>query len=44
MKILVGHLNAKLGKEDIFKPTIGSESLPHDSNYNYVRIVNIATL
>jgi hypothetical protein len=26
MKILLGDFNAKVGKEDIFKPTIGSES------------------
>jgi hypothetical protein len=43
MKILVGDRNANLGKEDIFKPTIGNESLGHDSNDNGVRIVNIAT-
>jgi hypothetical protein len=42
MKFMVD-LNAKLGKEDIFKPTIGSENLHHDSNDNGVRIVNIAT-
>jgi hypothetical protein len=27
MKILLGDFNAKVGKEDIFKPTIGNESL-----------------
>jgi hypothetical protein len=27
MKILLGDLNAKVGREDIFKPTIGNESL-----------------
>jgi hypothetical protein len=25
MKILLGDLNAKLGREDIFKPTIGKK-------------------
>jgi len=43
MKILVRDLNAKLGKEDIFKLTIGNESLRQDNNGNGVRIVNIAT-
>jgi exonuclease III len=27
MKILLGDFNAKLGREDIFKPTIGNESM-----------------
>jgi hypothetical protein len=27
MKILLGNVNAKVGREDIFKPTIGNESL-----------------
>jgi hypothetical protein len=27
MKILLGDFNAKVGREDIFKPTIGNESL-----------------
>jgi hypothetical protein len=42
-KILLGHFNAKLGREDIFKPTIENESLHQDSNDNGVRIVNFAT-
>jgi hypothetical protein len=29
----------KWGRENIFKPTIGNESLHQDSNYNFVRIV-----
>ena len=40
---LLGQLNAKLGKEDIFKPTIENESLHQDSNDNGVRTVNSAT-
>jgi len=44
MKILLGDVNAKLGREDIFKPTIGNERLQTDSNDNDVRIVNFATL
>jgi hypothetical protein len=42
-KILLGDFNANLGKEDIFKPTIGNESLHEGSNDNGVRIVNFAT-
>ena len=40
MKILLGKFNAKVGRENIFKPTIGNESLHQDSNDNGVRVVN----
>jgi hypothetical protein len=43
MKILLGGFNAKVGREDIFKPTIGNESLHAASNNNGVRVVNYAT-
>jgi len=43
MKILLGEFNAKVGRQNIFKPTIGNESLNQDNNDNGVRIVNIAT-
>ena len=43
IKILLGDFNAKVGRENIFKPTIGNESLHQDSNDNGVRIVNLAT-
>jgi len=43
IKMLQGDFNAKVGRENIFKPTIGQESLPQDSNYNGVRLVNFAT-
>ena len=43
MKILLGDLNAKVGRENIFKPTIGQESLHQDINDNGVRLVNFAT-
>ena len=33
----------KWGEENIFKPTVGNESLHQDSNDNGVRIVNFAT-
>ena len=42
-KILLGDFNAKVGRENIFKPTIGNKSLHQDSNDNGVRIVNFAT-
>ena len=43
MKILLGYFNAKVGRENIFKLTVGNESLHQDSNDNGVRIVNFAT-
>ena len=43
MKILLGDFNAKVGREGIFKPTTGNDSLHQDSNDNGVRIVNFAT-
>jgi len=43
MQILLGDSNAKVGRENGFKPTIGQESLHHDSNDNGVRLVNFAT-
>ena len=43
MKILLGDLKAKVGSENIFKPTIGNDSLHQDSNDNGVRIVNFPT-
>jgi hypothetical protein len=43
MKILLGDFNAKIGREDIFKPTIWNESLHEISNDNGVRLVNFAT-
>jgi hypothetical protein len=43
MKILLGDFNAKVGREDIFKPIIGNESLHEASNDNGVRVVNFAT-
>jgi hypothetical protein len=42
LKILLGDFNAKVGREDTFKPTIGNESLHPDSNDNGVRVVNFA--
>jgi exonuclease III len=42
-KILLGGFNAKVGREDIFKPTIRNESLHEISNDNGVRAVHFAT-
>ena len=43
MQILLEDFNAKVGRENIFKPTIMNESLHQDSNDNGVIIVNFAT-
>ena len=42
MKILLGYFNAKEGKENIFKPTIGNKNLHqiNNNNNNIVIIVN----
>jgi hypothetical protein len=42
--IFMGDFNANVGREDIFKPVIGIESLHEASNDNGVRVVNFATL
>jgi hypothetical protein len=39
MNILLGDSNAKVGREDIFKPKIGNESIHEISNGNGVGIV-----
>ena len=43
MKILLGDFNAKVGRENIFQPTIGTESVHPESNDNGIRLVNFAT-
>jgi hypothetical protein len=43
MKILLGDFNAKVGREDIFKPTIGNECLQEIRNDNGDREGNFAT-
>jgi hypothetical protein len=42
-KILLGDFTAKVGREDIFKMTIGNESLHEISNDNEVGLVNFTT-
>ena len=44
MKILLKDFNARVERENIFKLTIGNDSLHQDSNDNGVRIVNCDTL
>jgi hypothetical protein len=44
VKNLLGDFNAKVGREDIFKTTLGNESLHGISNDNGVRVVNVAPL
>jgi exonuclease III len=43
MKILLGDFNAKVGRKDIFKPSIGNERLHEITNDNGVGVVNFAT-
>jgi hypothetical protein len=43
MQILLSDFNAKVGREDIFKPTIVDESSHNISNDSGVRVVNFAT-
>jgi hypothetical protein len=43
IKILLGDFNTKVGRENIFKPTNGNESLCEISNDNGVRLVNLST-
>ena len=42
IKIVIGDLNAQIGKEKIFKPTVGDFSLHRESNENGVRLINFA--
>jgi hypothetical protein len=43
MKILLRDFNAKVDREDIFKPTVGHESLDKISNDNGLSAVNFTT-
>jgi hypothetical protein len=43
MKMLLGDFNAKVGREDIFKPITWNESSHEINNDNGVRVVNYIT-
>jgi hypothetical protein len=43
MNNLLGDFNENIGREGIFNPIIGNESLHEESNDNGVRVVNFAT-
>ena len=43
MEFLLGDFNAKVGRDNIFYPTIGTESVHPESNDNDIRLVNFAT-
>jgi hypothetical protein len=43
MIIILGDCTEKLGREDIFRPTMGNERLYQDTNNNNVIIVNFTT-
>jgi hypothetical protein len=44
MDIALEDVNAKVGREDIFRPTIENESSHRISNDNAVRVVNFTIL
>jgi hypothetical protein len=43
MEILLRYFNAKMERQDIFKPTSGNDSLHQDSKGNGVGIINSST-
>ena len=43
MKILFGDFNSKVGRENIFQPTVMTESVHPSSIDNGIRLVNFAT-
>ena len=43
MEVVLGDINAKLGRDYIFKPTTGNDSFHQDSNDNGVRVITCAS-
>jgi exonuclease III len=42
IEIILGDFNAKVDKEDIYKPSIGSENLHNETNNNRIKMIQFA--